>query len=100
MKTAMRGTVWEYEATGCGLYLKPTRISMRSVCLTQVGSLKTNAGHNFLHGRCSLLCGVGDLCQVLRWIEVAEMLDTIISLAVCSALLVYLVYAMLRPEKF
>jgi len=32
--------------------------------------------------------------------EVAEMLDTIVSLAVCSALLVYLVYAMLRPEKF
>jgi len=28
------------------------------------------------------------------------MLDTIISLAVCLALLVYLVYAMLRPEKF
>jgi len=28
------------------------------------------------------------------------MLDTIVSLAVCGALLVYLVYAMLRPEKF
>jgi len=28
------------------------------------------------------------------------MLDTVVSLAVCVALLVYLVYAMLRPEKF
>jgi K+-transporting ATPase KdpF subunit len=28
------------------------------------------------------------------------MLDTIVSLAVCVGLLVYLVYAMLRPEKF
>jgi K+-transporting ATPase KdpF subunit len=28
------------------------------------------------------------------------MLDTIVSLTVCAALLVYLVYAMLRPEKF
>ena len=38
--------------------------------------------------------------EILRWIEVRTMLDTIISLAVCAALLVYLVYAMLRPEKF
>ena len=29
-----------------------------------------------------------------------EMLDTIVSLAVCVGLLIYLVYAMLRPEKF
>jgi len=28
------------------------------------------------------------------------MLDTVISLAVCVGLLAYLVYAMLRPEKF
>jgi len=28
------------------------------------------------------------------------MLDTVISLAVCAGLLIYLVYAMLRPEKF
>jgi len=28
------------------------------------------------------------------------MLDTIVSLAVCAGLLLYLVYAMLRPEKF
>jgi K+-transporting ATPase KdpF subunit len=28
------------------------------------------------------------------------MFDTVISLAVCAGLLVYLVYAMLRPEKF
>lgn len=40
------------------------------------------------------------VCEILRWIEVRTMLDTIISLAVCAALLVYLVYAMLRPEKF
>ena len=38
--------------------------------------------------------------EILRWIEVRKMLDTIVSLAVCAALLVYLVYAMLRPEKF
>jgi K+-transporting ATPase KdpF subunit len=62
--------------------------------------LKANAGHNILHSNFGLFCGVGNLCQVLRRIEVAEMLDTIVSLAVCAALLVYLVYAMLRPEKF
>ncbi|MBZ5698833.1 MAG: K(+)-transporting ATPase subunit F [Acidobacteriia bacterium] len=28
------------------------------------------------------------------------MLDTIVSLVVCAGLLVYLVYAMLRPERF
>jgi len=28
------------------------------------------------------------------------MLDTVVSLAVCVGLLIYLVYAMLRPEKF
>jgi len=28
------------------------------------------------------------------------MLDTVVSLAVCAGLLIYLVYAMLRPEKF
>jgi len=28
------------------------------------------------------------------------MFDTIVSLTVCAALLAYLVYAMLRPEKF
>ena len=47
-----------------------------------------------------ILCRFGSICEVLRWIEVEDMLDTIISLAVCLALLVYLVYAMLRPEKF
>jgi len=31
---------------------------------------------------------------------VKKMLDTIVSLAVCAGLLLYLVYAMLRPEKF
>jgi K+-transporting ATPase KdpF subunit len=29
-----------------------------------------------------------------------KIMDTVISLAVCVALLIYLVYAMLRPEKF
>jgi len=38
--------------------------------------------------------------EILRWIEVAAMLDTIVSLVICAGLLVYLVYAMLRPEKF
>jgi len=47
-----------------------------------------------------IFCGVGSVRQVLRWIEVEEMLDTIVSLGVCVVLLVYLVYAMLRPEKF
>jgi len=28
------------------------------------------------------------------------MLESIVSLAVCMGLLIYLVYAMLRPEKF
>jgi K+-transporting ATPase KdpF subunit len=62
--------------------------------------LKANAGHNILHRNFGIFRGVGNLRQVLRRIEVAEMMDTIVSLAVCAALFVYLVYAMLRPEKF
>ena len=43
----------------------------------------------------------GDLVrEILRWIEVTAMLDTILSLTVVVGLLIYLVYAMLRPEKF
>jgi K+-transporting ATPase KdpF subunit len=30
----------------------------------------------------------------------AAMIETVIMLAICALLLVYLVYAMLRPEKF
>ena len=44
-----------------------------------------------------ILCAVR---EILRWIEVREMVDTIVSLTVCAVLLAYLVYAMLRPEKF
>jgi len=47
MKTEVRGTRWEYEATGCGLYLKPARISMRSACLTQVGELENKCWTQF-----------------------------------------------------
>jgi K+-transporting ATPase KdpF subunit len=56
--------------------------------------------HDFCHFDADLFCAVGSVCEILRWTEVAKMLDTIVSLAVCAGLLVYLVYAMLRPEKF
>jgi K+-transporting ATPase KdpF subunit len=58
------------------------------------------AGHDFCHLHAAIFCFVPLVCEILRWIEVREMLDTIVSLAVCVGLLIYLVYAMLRPEKF
>ncbi len=52
------------------------------------------------HGcNASVFCAVRVVREILRWNEVGEMLDTIVSLTVCVALLAYLVYAMLRPEK-
>ena len=59
-----------------------------------------DAGHDFCHLHVSIFCSVGSICEILRRIEVGKMLDTIVSLAVCAGLLIYLVYAMLRPEKF
>jgi K+-transporting ATPase KdpF subunit len=59
-----------------------------------------NAGHDFydLHDR---IFWIGrSVREILQRDEVTKMFDTILSLAVCAALLVYLVYAMLRPEKF
>ena len=43
---------------------------------------------------------IGSVCGVLRPDEVRYMLDTVISLLICVFLLAYLVFAMLRPEKF
>jgi K+-transporting ATPase KdpF subunit len=56
--------------------------------------------HDFFHLNAGIFCLVGFVREILRWIEVGNMLDTIVSLAVCVGLLIYLVYAMLRPEKF
>jgi K+-transporting ATPase KdpF subunit len=56
--------------------------------------------HDFWHLDAGIFWAGGIVREILRWIEVEEMLDTIISLAVCAGLLIYLVYAMLRPEKF
>ena len=59
-----------------------------------------DAGFHFFDFDFSLFCVVRSVREILRWIEVRKMLDTIVSLAVCAGLLAYLVYAMLRPEKF
>jgi len=59
-----------------------------------------DAGHDFCHLDAAIFCAIRSVREILRWIEVRKMFDTIVSLAVCAGLLVYLVYAMLRPEKF
>jgi K+-transporting ATPase KdpF subunit len=59
-----------------------------------------NAGLNVHDLDVGIFCVIDFVREILRRIEVEDMLDTIVSLAVCAALLVYLVYAMLRPEKF
>jgi K+-transporting ATPase KdpF subunit len=59
-----------------------------------------NARHDFYHLDPGVFCIFRIIREILRWIEVAKMLDTVVSLAVCAGLLIYLVYAMLRPEKF
>jgi len=59
-----------------------------------------NAGYNFYDLYTCIFWIVRSIREILQWDEVRTMLDTILSLAVCAALLVYLVYAMLRPEKF
>jgi K+-transporting ATPase KdpF subunit len=56
--------------------------------------------HDFCHLHGAVFWVVRIVREILRRIEVRTMLDTIISLAVCAGLLIYLVYAMLRPEKF
>jgi K+-transporting ATPase KdpF subunit len=56
--------------------------------------------HHFFDLDTDIFCVVRSVREILRWIEVRKMLDTIVSLTVCVALLIYLVYAMLRPEKF
>ena len=59
-----------------------------------------NAGHNFYDFHDCIFWIVRTVREILQWDEVTKMFDSILSLAVCAALLVYLVYAMLRPEKF
>jgi K+-transporting ATPase KdpF subunit len=59
-----------------------------------------DAGHDFYHLDAAIFCAIRAVREILRWIEVRKMLDTVVSLAVCVGLLIYLVYAMLRPEKF
>jgi K+-transporting ATPase KdpF subunit len=61
---------------------------------------KRNAGRNLSVFDADLFRGGGRVREILRRAEVKDMLDTIVSLAVCAGLLIYLVYAMLRPEKF
>jgi len=60
----------------------------------------SHAGHHFHDFDAGIFRGVRAVHQILRSSEVVEMLDNIVSLVVCAALLFYLVYAMLRPEKF
>jgi len=59
-----------------------------------------DVGRDLYHLDAAIFCAIRTVREILRWIEVRKMLDTVVSLAVCVALLVYLVYAMLRPEKF
>jgi K+-transporting ATPase KdpF subunit len=64
------------------------------------GAQKSHAGCDLCDIDAGVFRGGSVVHEILRWIEVGKMLDTIVSLAVCVGLLVYLVYAMLRPEKF
>ena len=66
----------------------------------KLGKKDGDARHDFCHLDAGIFWVVGIVREILRWIEVREMFDTIVSLTVCAALLAYLVYAMLRPEKF
>jgi K+-transporting ATPase KdpF subunit len=59
-----------------------------------------NAGHSFYDFHRSIFRIIRAVREILQWDEVTKMFDSILSLVVCGALLVYLVYAMLRPEKF
>ena len=76
---------------------KPVR---RDYDALQVAKEGRHARHDFFHLDTDIFWVVRSVREILRWIEVGKMLDTIVSLTVCAALLVYLVYAMLRPEKF
>jgi len=62
--------------------------------------LEHYAGHDFCVIDIGIFRGIGGVREILQWIEVGQMLESIVSLAVCIGLLIYLVYAMLRPEKF
>jgi K+-transporting ATPase KdpF subunit len=71
-----------------------------SVIVRDKRSSERHVRYNFHSLDAGVFRGVGAVREILRWIEVARMLDTIVSLTICVGLLVYLVYAMLRPEKF
>ena len=64
------------------------------------GRKDADVGPYFCDLHTDLFCFVRSVREILRWTEVRKMFDTVVSLTVCAALLVYLVYAMLRPEKF
>ena len=55
-------------------------------------------------GECDVLPGCGGVCDGLRTAEGKErgkaMIETLLLGAITLALLVYLVYALLRPERF
>ncbi len=68
--------------------------------LRELGRKGGHARHDLRHLNAAIFRLLRIVREILRWIEVRKMLDTIVSLAVCAGLLVYLVYAMLRPEKF
>jgi K+-transporting ATPase KdpF subunit len=73
---------------------------LRDMMLRELGRKGGDAGHDFCHLDTGLFCAFRSVREILRRIEVRKMFDTVVSLAVCAGLLVYLVYAMLRPEKF
>ena len=73
---------------------------LRDMMPRKLGRKDGDARHDFCHLDADIFWIIRSVCEILRWIEVGKMLDTIVSLAVCVGLLIYLVYAMLRPEKF
>ncbi len=60
-----------------------------------------NGGFDFTAGGGdSFCCGAG-VCGRLRWAERGRaMMENVVSLILSALLLVYLVYALLKPEKF
>ncbi len=76
------------------------RLYLQWISGTRWKGLRNYVGHDFYIIDGGIFRGVGALREILRRIEVGKMVESIVSLAVCVGLLIYLVYAMLRPEKF
>ena len=60
-----------------------------------------NGGFDFTAGGGDSFCRGADVCDRLQWAERGRtMIENVVSLILSALLLVYLVYALLKPEKF